>query len=372
VSDPVSIVVPRLDRKPWGGRALERFGLDLPGGEPVGEAVVTAGDATVSRGYGAGRTLGEIVQDDPQRHLGARARSILGGRSLFPLLVKLIDAGANLSIQVHPDDAGAAPYDSPGKTEAWHVLAAKPGARLFAGLRPGVELDAFMATAEARDGSPAKLMRSIPAVVGTTIMLPAGTVHALGAGVVVYEIQQPSDLTFRLDDWGRTDAQGRSRDLHFDQGRDAARPWMVPEVIRPVRCRTTIGERHLLTACGYFALERVALPVGGVVSFKPGDSPVVVTVLSGSADLGGHPLRAGQSGVIWPVSDGATSLGATAPMVALIGRVPDLTRDVVDVGRAAGAEDDAIAALGGPLNDVGTLLARPRDSQPEALPGALL
>jgi mannose-6-phosphate isomerase len=356
VSDPVSIVVPRLDQKPWGGRALDRFGLDLPGEESVGEAVMTAGDAAVSGGYGAGRTLDEIVQDDLARHLGTRAGSILGGRSLFPLLVKLIDAEASLSIQVHPDDAGAAPYDSPGKTEAWHVLAAKPGARLFVGIRPGVDLDAFMATAAVRDGSTARLMRTLPAVVGTTIMLPAGTIHALGAGVVVYEIQQPSDLTFRLDDWGRTDAQGRSRDLHFDQGRDAARPRMLPEVIRPVRCRTTIGERHLLAACRYFVLERVALPAGGVVSFESVDSPVVVTVLSGSADLGGHPLRAGQSGVIWPVSDGATSLRATAPMVVLIGRVPDLTRDVVDVGRAAGAEDDAIAALAGPLNDVGALL----------------
>lgn len=364
MSGPVSIVVPRLDQKPWGGRSLAQFGLDLAGGEPIGEAAVTAGDATISSGYGVGRTLAEIVDDDPVHYLGTRAHSILGGRSLFPLLVKLIDAEDNLSIQVHPDDAGAAPYDSPGKTEAWHILAAKPGARLFVGIRPGVELDAFMAAAATRDGSTARLMRTIPAVIGTTILLPAGTVHALGAGVVVYEIQQPSGLTFRLDDWGRTDAQGRARDLHLDQGRDVARLGMLPEVIRPVRCRTTIGERHLLAACRYFALERIALPAGGAVSFESNDSPIVVTVLSGSADLGGHELRGDRSGVVWPVSDGATSLRATAPMVALVGRVPDLTRDVVNVGRAAGAEDDAIAALSGPLNDVGALLG--------ALPRALL
>lgn len=352
----VSIVVPRLDEKPWGGRALARFGLDLPAEHVIGEALMTSGDVMVSRGYGAGRTLGAIIEENPDLHLGARAHGTLAGRSLFPLLVKLIDAGNNLSIQVHPDDAGAERYDSPGKTEAWHVLAAQPEARLFAGLRPGVELETFMKAADTRDGSSATLMRTIPAVTGTTILLPAGTVHALGAGVVVYEIQQPSDLTFRLDDWGRTDAHGHSRELHLEQGQVAARPALLPELIRPVRCRSAIGERHLLTACRYFALERIALPSGGVVAVDREDSPVVVTVLSGSADLGRHALDAGASGVIWPIAEAGAALRATAPMVALVAWVPNLVRDVIAVGRAAGAEDDAIAALSGPLNDIGVRL----------------
>lgn len=358
----VSIVVPRLDQKPWGGRALARFGLDLPAEQPIGEALMTSGDVMVSQGYGAGRTLGAIVEEDPDLYLGARARGILAGRFLFPLLVKLIDAGDNLSIQVHPDDAGAERYDSPGKTEAWHVLAARPGARLFAGLRAGVDLETFMTAACARDGSSATLMRTIPAVTGTTILLPAGTVHALGAGIVVYEIQQPSDLTFRLDDWGRTDAHGHLRELHLEQGRGVARPAVVPELIRPIRRRSAIGERHLLTACRYFALERIALPAGGVVAITPEDSPVVVTILSGSADLGEHVLDAGASAVNWPLRENGTALHATTPMVALVAWVPDLARDVIAAGRAAGAGDDAIGALSGPLNDVGEHLGQ--------LPGA--
>ncbi len=360
--DPVSIVAPRLYPKPWGGRELAAFGLDSPDGNPIGEAVMTSGEAPVVSGYKAGRLLGEIVEDDPDRHLGPRAREVLTGQPLFPLLVKLIDAGDNLSIQVHPDDAGAAAYDAPGKTEAWHVIAARPGARLFAGLRPTVDLDTLMAAAEARDGSVAALMRTIPATVGTSILLPAGTIHALGAGVVVYEIQQPSDLTFRLDDWGRTDAQGRPRDLHHDEGCDAAQMSMAPELVRPVRRRVAIGERHLLAACRYFMLERIALPAGGSVPLTATGSPVVVTVISGSAQLGRHALEKGSSGVIWPIGDRGAPLRATAPMVALVGRVPDLVQDVVAVGRRAGAGDDAIAALGGPLNDVAALLAgRARD-----------
>lgn len=356
MSNPVSIVVPRLESKPWGGRDLARFGVDLPADESIGEAIMTSGDVTISGGYGAGRELGALIEDDPDQHLGRQAPEVLGGRSLFPLLVKLIDAGGNLSIQVHPDDAGAATYDSPGKTEAWHVLAAKPGARLFVGLRPGVELDAFMAAAGTRDGSTASLMRTIPAVTGTTILLPAGTIHALGAGVIVCEIQQPSDLTFRLDDWGRTDAQGDSRELHPEQGRAAARLAQRPELIRPVRRRVAIGERHILTACRYFALERIALPAGGTVPIDSRDSPVVVTVVGGSADLGNHVLGAGMSGVIWPLRDEATTLCATAPTVALVGWVPDLLKEVIAPGRSSGAADDVIAALSGPLDDVGGLL----------------
>jgi len=352
VIDRVSIVAPRLISKPWGGRELTAFGIDIPGDGPIGEAVMTSGEAHVVGGYGTGRALDEIIADNRDRHLGPRAREVLAGRSLFPLLVKLIDAGDNLSIQVHPDDAGAAAYGVPGKTEAWHVVAARPGSRLFVGLRPGVDIDALMVAAEARDGSAAALLRTIPATVGTSILLPAGTIHALGAGVVVYEIQQPSDLTFRLDDWGRTDAKGHSRDLHHDEARGAARAGILPEVIAPVRCRTAIGERHLLAACRYFSLERIALPAGGIFPLAAAGSPVVVTLISGAAELGGHPLSRGTTGVIWPLRDGVTPLRAIAPLISLVGRVPDLIEDVVAVGKKAGARDDAIAALGGPLDDL--------------------
>lgn len=360
--DPVSIVNPRVDEKPWGGDALTRFGIVMPDTGPIGEALLTSADATVAEGYRAGQTIGAIVDADPERFLGDRARAVLGDRSLFPLLAKLIDAHANLSIQVHPDDVAAAALNSPGKTEAWHVLAARPGARLYAGLRPGVPLATFIAMAEAGDGSCAAAMRTVPAITGTTILLPAGTIHALGAGVVVYEIQQPSDITFRIDDWGRTDAHGHSRELHLDEGRTAARPELLPELIPPVRRRAAIGERHILTACRYFAVERIALPAGGSLLVGSATSAVVVTILTGSAELGDHRLGPGKAGVIWPLRHDPTTLRATAPMVALVAWVPDLVGDVIGPGRASGAGDDAIAALSGPSNDLGALLAGERDT----------
>src|SRR4051812_28611925 len=116
------ILTPRLDSKPWGGRRLAEFGFDLPPNEPIGEAVITAPEAIIADGPHAGRTLGEVVQDDPSAALGARGLTATGNRPLFPLLVKLIDAAEDLSIQVHPTDQFAESENSLGKTEAWHVL----------------------------------------------------------------------------------------------------------------------------------------------------------------------------------------------------------------------------------------------------------
>jgi mannose-6-phosphate isomerase len=175
----VSLVIPRLDAKPWGGRKLERYGLDLPAGEPIGEALVTAGEAVVSAGDGAGQTLQELLDADPAGRLGARALEAVSSRTIFPLLAKLIDAAENLSIQVHPDDVGARSLDRLGKTEAWHILDAEPGGKLYLGLQDGVALDAFMDDARLLDGTSSADLRAIDAVVGETIIIPAGTIHAL-------------------------------------------------------------------------------------------------------------------------------------------------------------------------------------------------
>ena len=131
------------------------------------------------------------------------------GEPIFPLLVKLIDGQADLSIQVHPDDrAAAAAGLGTGKTEAYHILAAEPGSIIYLGLDPEVTPEEFAASCLRANGSAAGCLRQVPAAPGMTVLIPAGTPHALGAGVLLYEIQQPSNVTFRLDDWGRVDAAG--------------------------------------------------------------------------------------------------------------------------------------------------------------------
>ncbi len=351
VTVKVSMVTPRLDTKPWGGRRLERLGIDLGASDRIGEALTTAGDAHVSGGAFQGQTLDDIVRANPDDRLGSFAREAVAGRSIFPLLTKLIDANEHLSIQVHPDDAGARPLDKPGKTEAWHVLAADPGSELYLGLKPGVHLDSFRESASRLDGSSAALMRTVPAQAGTTVLIPAGTIHALGAGVMVYEIQQPSDITYRLDDWGRTDAAGNPRDVHLAAGLAVSRPELMPEIINPVPLRAAIGERHILAACRYFVLERVALPVGASASVGSTGSPVAITLVTGSGIVGDEVIEAGRSAVVWP-SPSPAILRATAPMVVLLAYVPDLERDVVGRAAGSGASMAAITALGGPTGDL--------------------
>jgi len=158
-----------------------------------------------------GKTLRELLRDYPQEMLGRHAPL-----PRFPLLVKLLDAAQLLSVQVHPNDAQAARTTPPdlGKTEVWHVLAAQPGSKLYAGLKPHVDR-AYLEQA-LRTGQVEPCLHAIEPRVGDTIFIPPGTVHALGAGVVIAEFQQSSDVTLRLFDWNRVGADGKPRPLHIE------------------------------------------------------------------------------------------------------------------------------------------------------------
>lgn len=351
----VSIVAPRLDAKPWGGRKLDQFGLPLPDGEKIGEALVTANDAVITAGVGEGQTLGDLVAVDPPGRLGDLALKAVSNMPVFPLLVKLIDASENLSIQVHPDDELAAPLDKLGKTEAWYVLSAENDGALYIGLDDDIDVPTFMQHARLLDGTSARDLRREDANIGETWMIPAGTVHALGAGVMVYEIQQPSDVTFRLDDWGRVDADGIPREMHLEQGEIAIRPELRPNDIPAVRL-DSLGMRQLLAACNYFALEKLTLPELQTVTIGLEHSPNVVTVLSGQLEVDGHTLVAGESAVIWSGSEPVACSAATSTLV-LRSWVPDIENDLAAPARAAGALESDIAALGGMTGHIESALS---------------
>jgi len=337
---------------------LEQFGFPLPSGIPIGEALITAGEARVLGGSGVDTQLGALVAADPVAIVGRRGLRATANRPLFPLLVKLIDAAENLSIQVHPDDAAAGTLDRMGKTEAWHILAAAPGAVLYLGLRADVSIAEFAARCR-RGAETAGLLRRIPAVPGTTVLIPAGTVHALGAGVLVYEVQQPSDLTYRLDDWGRVDAAGRSRELHVDVGLSVVDAAARPEVIPPVALGPGSG-RRLLAACRYFALEQLNLVIGEeeALELVAPESAQVVTCLTGEARLTANnaavTLAAGETMVIPAACHGAR-LRALAPAMLLRTWVPDLEAEIMSPARKSQATEAAIMALAGGLSDLYTV-----------------
>lgn len=352
---------PRLDAKPWGGRRLAGLGFSLPdAAEPLGEALITHADALAGSGPLAGTPLAALVAHDPAGFVGERGRAATGGRDLFPLLTKFVDAAGDLSIQVHPGDALAREQgEATGKTEAWHVLAADPGAAIYAGLADGASANDFVAAVRAGGAGAAAMLRRVPAVPGTSFVLPAGCVHALGRGVLIYEIQQPSNTTYRLYDWDRVDADGRGRDLHLDLGLRALDPAPGPEPIAPLPLPTLAGQRDLLVACRSFALERITLMVGDRFWLPADESPQVVTCLAGALRLRGGgervTIQAGDSLVV-PVGVVCT-VDIIMPSVALRGWVPDLARDIVRPLRAAGASDEQIAAMSGPLPDLRDALA---------------
>lgn len=347
----VSKVRPRLDIKPWGGRKLEQLGLKLPDDELIGEAAITAGDAVIEEGFGSGFTIAEVMDANGGIAFGDIALRDEYELQDFPILAKLIDARQNLSIQVHPDDDQAAAFGHSGKTEAWHILDAEPGSKLYAGLRPGIGLDEFAEAARRQDGSSAALLREIPAEVGATILLPAGTIHALGAGVTVYEIQQPSGVTYRLDDWGRVDEDGNPRDMHLDEGLTAAKPDVRPELIAPVDVSGGSGMARMLTMCEMFALKREAGSARHSVVIPREGTPQILTVIEGSAHFGELELAAGESAIIWPDTQDAT-FETSVDSVTLLGWLPDIAGYLEKVHAHIVHDLESLAQLSGPLPDV--------------------
>ncbi len=205
---------PLFKQRLWGGNKLSgMLGLALPPGPPIGElwavADHPAGQSLVANGPLAGVSLGEITALYPQELLGKESSP---GR--FPLLIKLLDAGASLSVQVHPDDLFAAEHEQDdGKTEMWYILQAGPQAEIVHGLKPGATAGRLLRSL--RTGTAEKFLNRVKAKAGDVFFIPAGLVHALGEDILAAEVQQNSDITYRMYDYGRVDVNGMPRELHI-------------------------------------------------------------------------------------------------------------------------------------------------------------
>jgi mannose-6-phosphate isomerase len=256
---------PRFLPKIWGGRKLESFlGKDLPGGALIGESWEVCDrpefSSPVAEGPLKGLSLRQVLLEFGPHLVGqALYRQ---GLERFPLLVKYIDAADDLSVQVHPDDDYAAlrtPSD-PGKTEVWVLLQADAQAQVVAGIRPGTDRQSFSrALGEGRIES---LLNRFQVKEGDAIFVPAGRVHALGKGCLVAEIQQNSDTTYRIFDYGRLE-NGKPRPLHLSQALETIRfdPEIsaMPNLIEAKSSRSDDFSRNLLVTCPYFTVEQVAV-----------------------------------------------------------------------------------------------------------------
>jgi mannose-6-phosphate isomerase len=249
---------PIYKEKIWGGRNLQRlFGRELPAGKPVGEswelADLAEGTSVVSNGPAAGETLTRVTSALGERLLGGAA-AMPDGR--FPLLLKLLDANDILSLQVHPDAAAAASIGggAAAKTECWYVLESR-GGYIYKGVEAGVDAAAFRRAVEADDVEP--LVRRVGVAAGDFHYLPAGTVHALGAGVVLAEIQTPSDTTYRVTDWGR------GREIHVERAMECIH-------FEPAADTPPGADGETLLATEFFTVARRERQGGGVWALPAG------------------------------------------------------------------------------------------------------
>ncbi len=246
---------PALHTKVWGGRRLETLlNIPLPDEQQYGEAWIMHDTSTVDTGTLRGMTVGEVLMHYGQELIGAGAAgSSSNPRDGMPLLAKFLDAFDWLSLQVHPNDAQARELDneSRGKTEAWYVIATEPGSRLAIGIQPGHSReDVAAAIAENRLEA---IMVYTEVQPGDVLFIEPGTIHALGPGILIYEIQQSSDLTYRLYDYGRP------RPLHVEKGLKVARTDYIPQIKHTGSDHTEVVE---IVSCDYFTTRLYQLRVG--------------------------------------------------------------------------------------------------------------
>lgn len=281
---------PLVKRARWGGTQLgSLLGKTLGSHTDYAESWEFSdhGDdqSIVDGGPFDGATLQQLVRQNGRELFGRH-----DGLMQFPLLVKFLDARDRLSLQVHPNDIQARIFQpgENGKTEAWVVVSADPGARVFAGLKP--HIDQFRFEQHLRDGTVEECLHSYEVHPGDCIFIPAGTVHAIGEGIVLAEVQQSSDLTFRLSDWGRLGVDGQPRALHIEESlvctdfdRGPVNP-VVPRSLISLRESASVRyETEELVACDYFVLHRHCATT--VMPLSQQDSFHALLVLNGNGAL---------------------------------------------------------------------------------------
>ena len=295
----------------WGGRELEtRYGRSLPQpGMPYGESwevVDRAGEQSVVRGgIFDGRTLHELWTLHRAEVFGTDAPV----SERFPLLIKILDARETLSLQVHPPVSAAAALGGEPKTEMWVIAGAEPGACLYAGVNPGVTPESFAAALA--DGTVAALVPQLPVQEGDFIFIPSGRLHAIGAGLLIFEIQQNSDTTYRVFDWNRMGLDGQPRALHVQESlRCIDFSDSAPELGR-------VEVDGLLAACEFFVVHRREAGAGEMAALGKAGEFWLPGMLSGSLTVGNELLHPGD----WALMPAAAGISERQAMAGRDGAV---------------------------------------------------
>ncbi|GEM_PF-172838 len=258
----------------WGGTRLR------PEIVPTAEAWIIYAGNRISSGPYAGRILAELAEDFGTDLLGTRAIARTGNR--FPVLVKILDCAQWLSLQVHPNDEQARKLEGDGffgKTEAWHVLESEPNAKLIAGMKSNITTEALADSI--KNGTMLDTVQSVDVKTGDTLFMSPGTIHALGPGLLIYEIQQTSDLTYRVYDWGRPETE--TRKLHIEKALAVSNSNVTTSILHAPQVND--GDVKTLAQCEYFKLETIFAEKKTIDLDTLGESFHGLTVIEGQIQV---------------------------------------------------------------------------------------
>lgn len=262
----------------WGGRRFEKnFGRKLLGKQPYGESweiVDRAEDQSIiSEGKWKGTSLRHLLEMESEYVMGPGWK----GNSKFPILVKWLDCRERLSLQVHPPKKVASLLGGESKTENWYIAEGDPGASVFVGLKKGVTKEVFLKATE--EGDFKDLLCELPIKSGDSFFIPSGLVHAIGGGCLILEIQENSDTTYRVYDWGRVDQDGKAREIHLKESMAS----INFEDFGPSKSESS-EESSVLANCESFRIRKLALE-GGEIKFGAGEEPRIISVVEGKVKI---------------------------------------------------------------------------------------
>lgn len=298
---PALTLEPQYREYVWGGTHLR------PGKKTAEAWIIHEGNRILSGPF-EGMTLAEAAEVNGAALLGSKSLNRTGNR--FPLLIKLLDCADWLSLQVHPNNEQAARLEGAGqfgKTEAWHILHASENAEILCGFRPGVTNEEIYQSV--RDGSILSVIQHVPMQTGDTVFIPAGTVHALGPGLLVYEVQQTSDITYRVFDWNRPASAGRK--IHIEQSLAVLDPTALGN---PLAGRSfSDGTQECLVQCPYFKLDLINLEQKTLPLDTELDYFHILTVVEGALTISGdgwEMRKEKYETILVPASTGKYTLAA--------------------------------------------------------------
>ena len=312
---------PYLKETIWGGKQIAEYKGIKACSENIGESWEISGvkghESIVAEGGTScedkGLTISELIQKYREKLLGEKVYERFG--TDFPLLIKFIDSRQDLSVQVHPDDKLAKErHGCQGKTEMWYIINSKPGAKIYAGLNKHITPEDYvrMTDKETIDGH-SPLMDVIAAHdshVGDIFFLPAGRLHSIGAGNLLVEIQQTSDITYRVYDFGRRDANGNTRELHIDLAKDAIDYNVYTDIRSTYDKDAQIAE---LVKCKYFDVRKLTIDKTAIIDFKI-QSFVIAICLKGTAEINGTYIRQGET-ILVPADNNILNITGTVELL---------------------------------------------------------